>query len=202
MLFSAISFANPHNHHINPSHEVMEKSMKAMDGMHNLSLTGNPDVDFLAGMVPHHDGAIVMSQMMQKNLSDPELASLAESIIESQQEEIKFMNAWLSANPAKLEDKKNIQYSKKMMQETMRVMHGMHSAELTGEVNRDFVLGMVPHHEAAVEMAKVILPYLKDEQVIQFANNVIKIQMKEIDLMNAWLKNANQDPEKSKQIDV
>ena len=53
--------------------------------------SGNIDIDFLKGMIPHHQGAIDMSEELIKNTKDPELKAFAEKIIKDQKAEIKQM---------------------------------------------------------------------------------------------------------------
>ena len=51
-----------------------------------------------------------------------------------------------------------------------------------------FVKGMIPHHQAAIDMAKAALKYGSDDQVRIWANEIIKVQQAEIDAMHKWLK--------------
>lgn len=55
----------------------------------------DPDIAFMQGMVPHHQGAVDMAEIVLKYGKDPEARALAETIIESQVKEIEQMNAWL-----------------------------------------------------------------------------------------------------------
>jgi uncharacterized protein (DUF305 family) len=51
-----------------------------------------------------------------------------------------------------------------------------------------FVKGMIPHHQGAIDMAKVVLQYGKDDKVKVWANQIIAAQEKEIAEMQDWLK--------------
>jgi len=71
----------------------------------------------------------------------------------------------------------------------MDKMHGpMMQAAQDSDPDVAFVRGMIPHHQGAIEMAKVVLQYGKDEQAKKWANDVIREQQREMDEMQAWLK--------------
>lgn len=71
-----------------------------MTMMHNMNMqfTGNTDVDFVEGMIPHHQGAIDMAKVQLQHGKDPELRKMAEKIIADQEKEIAEMQAWLKKN--------------------------------------------------------------------------------------------------------
>jgi hypothetical protein len=58
----------------------------------------NPDAAFVLGMIPHHQGAIDMSNVVLRYGADPEIRTLAEHVIADQKLEIDQMNAWIKAN--------------------------------------------------------------------------------------------------------
>jgi len=71
----------------------MDKMMASM----MIPYTGDPDVDFVKGMIPHHQAAIDMAKVQLEFGKDPEIRKLAEEVIAAQEAEIAEMNAWLAA---------------------------------------------------------------------------------------------------------
>ncbi len=67
------------------------------EGM-DITYTGNADVDFVRGMIPHHQGAVDMAKTLLAFGKDPQLRKLAEEIIKAQESEIALMQEWLKKN--------------------------------------------------------------------------------------------------------
>jgi uncharacterized protein (DUF305 family) len=75
--------------------------MAANDKMHaemSIPFTGNADIDFVKGMIPHHKGAVDMAKIVLQYGKDAALKKLAQDIITAQDKEIEFMTAWLAKN--------------------------------------------------------------------------------------------------------
>ena len=70
------------------------------------------------------------------------------------------------------------------------IMMRMHAAmpAPTGDIDRDFIAGMIPHHQAAIEMAEAELAQGQDPKVQALARKIIRAQQAEITQMQAWLK--------------
>jgi len=73
------------------AHQMDTGMKKMMNDMHAPGYTGNPDVDFLAMMIPHHEGAVEMARLVLIHGKDPLTRRLAEEIIASQSAEILAM---------------------------------------------------------------------------------------------------------------
>jgi uncharacterized protein (DUF305 family) len=66
-------------------------------------------------------------------------------------------------------------------------MHRAMNIPYTGDADVDFVRQMMPHHQAAVDMAKVVLAHGKDPEIKKLAQEIMAAQEKEIAFMRAWL---------------
>ena len=80
---------------------MMDSMAKMNQAMSSAPMTGNPDHDFVAMMIPHHQGAIDMANFELQHGKDPALRKLAHDIIAAQDKEIAFMKRWLANHPAK-----------------------------------------------------------------------------------------------------
>lgn len=80
-------------------------------------------------------------------------------------------------------------YSRAFAGSMSKMMSDM-AVKSTGDPDRDFVLMMMPHHQGAIDMAKVELRYGKDPLLRKLAEDVVAAQEKEIADMRAWLAKA------------
>ena len=77
--------------------------------------------------------------------------------------------------------------SSQAYQDAMMKMHRAMDVPLSGNADRDFVTGMIAHHQGAIDMASVELRYGKDQQMRHLAQSIITAQQQEIIKMRAWL---------------
>jgi uncharacterized protein (DUF305 family) len=72
-----------------------EANAKMHDGM-NIDFSGDADIDFVRGMIAHHQGAIDMAKVQLTYGKDAEIKALSEGIIKAQEGEITMMKEWLA----------------------------------------------------------------------------------------------------------
>jgi uncharacterized protein (DUF305 family) len=83
------------------------------------------------------------------------------------------------------------------MERAMEKMHaGMASIKASRDDDVDFVRFMLPHHQAALDMAKAELTYGKDPQMRRLAQEIVTDQQSEIELMQLWLKRHESSSQK------
>lgn len=84
------------------NHQEMMDAMERMNRemMAPQAMTGDPDRDLVAMMIPHHQGAIDMARIYLRDGKDPQIRRMARKIIADQEREIREMRAWQSRRPA------------------------------------------------------------------------------------------------------
>ena len=79
-----------------PSTAAFEAAMTKMEAGMAMSYTGDADRDFATGMIPHHEGAVAMANVLLQYGKSPEMRKLAEDIVKSQNAEISMMREFLA----------------------------------------------------------------------------------------------------------
>ena len=195
---AATQAQDDHSQHNMPATQnAADGAAKAyMDGMAKMSrdmnaaMTGDADIDFTAMMIPHHQGAIDMAKVQLQYGKDPELRKLSEAIVAAQESEIAFMKSWLGKHGKPAGDSSaHAQHTPAGMayMEGMEKMNNDMNAAMTGDADRDFVTMMIPHHQGAIDMAKVQLEHGKDAELHKLSGDIVKAQESEIAFMKGWL---------------
>ena len=150
----------------------------------NSQMVGS-DAMFLQMMIPHHEQAVVMSDLALSISKDAEVLKLAMQIKDAQAPEIIKMQGWLS----------DAGLSEDPGHSMGNGMGGMLSdsdlSALKGSTGKAFdklfLAGMIAHHEGAIDMVMMI-ENSQDSDVKRLGQDIVKSQTAEIELMKELLK--------------
>lgn len=160
------------------NHAAMNHSMQDMNAMMLAELRplrGQAfDTKWTELMTQHHQMALAMAQYELKNGTDARVKANAQQVLSAQQREIEQMQGWLRAwgAPAPMDMSSHMTVTRS----------GSQSAD------RWFLTEMIPHHQGAVDMAKLVQGRSQNAELLKLAQNIIKAQSAEIALYQQWLK--------------
>jgi len=157
------------------------------------------DIHFMTGMIGHHAQAIAMSKMAPTHGASPSIRTLAERIINAQQDEIVTMQNWLRdrgqpvppavAGPMKMQMggmEHEMLMPGMLTEEQMKQLDQARGPEF----DRLFLTFMIKHHTGATQMVKELFATngaAQDELVFKFASDVNVDQTTEIARMERML---------------
>jgi uncharacterized protein (DUF305 family) len=158
------------------------------------AITGQPagfdadDVAFATNMIPHHQQAVELSQLVADRSTNQELIALANQISAAQQPEINAMRVFLvqwNENPQ--DSTGGHQGHDKMAgmvdEATMSKLKSSNGAEF----DKLWLQSMIAHHQGAIEMAKAELANGQNVDAKRMAQNIVDTQQAEINQMNRML---------------
>ena len=166
------------------------------------------DKEYLEHMIPHHQVAIDMSELLLKKTKNPSMMLLCREIIRKQGYEIWEMEIikkknfyYISENNSKNENintKLNNYYPKKSKSKDgdcnpLFFQPDNHSAHMKHmEINnKSYLEHMIPHHQVAIDMSKRLLMHTNNMYLIDFCRKLIYDQEGEIFYMNNLLESIN-----------
>ena len=165
------------------SDAAMARMMAAM----KIKPSNDVDRDFVALMVPHHQGGIDMAQAELVYGHNEALRRLAQEIVVTQQQEIVEMRfALASVTPSPLAGLGEAQFLARNDAAMTRMMAAM-KIKPSNDVDRDFVALMVPHHQGGIDMAQAELVYGHNKPLRSIAQEIIATQQQEIAAMRRTL---------------
>lgn len=147
------------------------------------------DRNFVSNMIAHHQGAVDMAKLAQKNAKHQELKDMADGIVAAQEKEIADMTSWQEqwGYPSSSSDNM-MDHSAMGMMDDMANM----TAELDGktgdEFDKAFIEQMTAHHQSAIDMATPGEKNAKHREVKELAKAIIAAQSREISQMKQWQK--------------
>ncbi len=153
------------------------------------------DVDFAAGMIPHHAQALEMVEMAEGRPLDPEVEELAAAIQEAQQPEIETLTGWLETWGEDVPDVASMTAKDMEDMEGMDGMEGMMSAmsmrQLENAPDQAFqdvwLALMLAHHKGAVAMAETEVAEGENPDAVALAEEIEDSQSAEIETMKSLI---------------
>lgn len=160
------------------------------------------DVDFMQGMIMHHNQAVEMTELLKTRSHDPEVQALGKKIDISQTDEMRWMKQWLTDRnlPTTMQmDMGGMDMAGMDMSSMMPAMPGMLTPAQMETLRKAsgptfdhlFLTGMIQHHTGALTMVKDLFAKPgagQDPQLFDFASDVDNTQQAEIDYMRHMLK--------------
>ena len=169
-----------HDQRDHGSMEMGSGGMARQMVMHNGKYS---DKRFIDAMVPHHQGAIAMAQVALKNAEHDEIIELSRNIVSTQQDEIEELKS------IKKEEFGTSEVPMEMSSKEMRGMGMMMDPQALADedpFDRAFIDAMIPHHQSAIEMAKVANQESENPRIKELAQNIVSAQKGEIEQMRRW----------------
>ncbi len=150
------------------------------------------DRQFIDMMVPHHQGAVEMAKIAQTRAEHPEIKTLAGNIIASQTNEIGQMKQWramwFGSDQTPPMDQMPMMPGMSMSGMHMDMMADITTLQTASPFDKAFLQAMIPHHQSAIDAAKIAQKQGQHPELMQLATSIITDQQKEIDQMQSWLK--------------
>jgi uncharacterized protein (DUF305 family) len=180
-------------------------------------MMGEFDQHFITMMIPHHQQAVEMANLALTRAKHPEIKNLAQGIKTAQTREIQQMRTWYKAWYGKEVPVASMSgmgmmgtqhsMSQARNQGMMSMHHDMRGMDVdletlknTQDFDREFISQMIPHHQMAVMMARMVANSGTHPEVRNLAQSIIKTQTTEItqmrQLYQAWYQRA---PKQSQQ---
>lgn len=163
-----------------------------MMGWKNNSATSqvasNIDKHFIEQMIPHHEGAIAMANLALEKAKRPEIKTLAQAIVSAQESENQEMKSWYKDWFGKDVPQGNTIIGGMMSQGGMHMGSSQDIDELrnSSDFDKEFIEQMIPHHQMAIMMARMLESGTVRPEMQQLAKNIINSQAKEIQQMQGW----------------
>ena len=159
------------------------------------TLYTSADVNFMQGMIIHHNQAIVMSNLVDGRTNSQAIIDLAGRIKVSQDDEINFMENWLKERDEMTHSRHHAHHSMKGMA-TKEQLEKL-AASLGNSFDQLFLELMVAHHDGAIEMVSELSKFrgaAYDPVMNEFVSDLVNDQAVEIERMNILLTEISADP--------
>jgi len=182
-----------------PGGEVQRGSTdenREMPADHDMDDNGKPlraealDRAFITGMVPHHQAAVDMAKVALDKGKDPQVRSLAEKVIADQEREMAEMTAIAEESYDFTPEREHEGPMGTIMGVTLSAEMGSMADQVAAaaDVDRMFLMMMIPHHASALLMADEEVRAGANEELTAIAGAIVATQAEEIGQMQELLR--------------
>lgn len=154
-----------------------------MDKMSAVKMSGDFDLDYANLMVLHHQGALDMAGVEVSKGADEKIKTMANNIITKQTEDIGMLKDII--NNYKMSGMKHGEGELAKLVAGMKA--GMTNMKMSGNVDKDFAMMMIAHHDDGIKMSDAQLANAMDEKLKQMAKKAKAADKKDIAEFKAWL---------------
>lgn len=173
-------------------------------GMQGMGMMQGYDIDlmFIDMMTPHHESAIAMAEVALERREHPDIAEMAQAIIDAQEAEIEQMQAmrdeWYADVPVMpmgdMDGMGQMMRGAQGLGMGMMNMAGMMVPDVASEEMRAapepfdlaFIRAMIPHHLMALMMTEGLIQVAEHPELAHLAEGMFNAQLEEITTMQSW----------------
>jgi len=180
---------------------ILQSSSMHKEDFKNICNSKLTDREYLEHMIPHHQVAIDISKILQKKTKSAELQKILREVIWIQEIEIEIMNEMLYGLPDRISDS-SIRMNKIYTQTFSDFIkpnklgltntycdplffdpkkHMQHLSHITDD---SYIEHMIPHHQVAIDMSKILLKNTDNDMMIWLAYRIIKDQQQEVIILD------------------
>lgn len=179
----------PHNDSIDPANiptsDLLQPINQMINEMKDTKISEDFDLNFVNMMMLHHQCAIDMAQIQISNGKDEKIITLAKSIIEKRNEEIKILkDHGVHHKPKGINE---IQADNALTAAMQSMKEKVDNLKLTGNTDKDFAQMMMLHQDCTIEMAAEEIIQGHHVRIKLLAKSMISDQNKELATIKSWL---------------
>lgn len=167
--------------------EMMKLMHTMVNEMHMMKMTGDTDYDFAMMMKGHHQGALNMANLALAKGTNAEVKTMAQKIKDEQTSEIAMLDMFMKMNTPKPIVADSAHLKMEMMMSMEKMEQAKDLKNITGNIDNDFALLIIPHHQSAIEMAQSEIEHGKNAEMIEMAKKTVMDQTHEIIEFQGWL---------------
>jgi uncharacterized protein (DUF305 family) len=167
------------NHGMMGNHSNHQNNAESLG---NNSGFSGADIMFAQMMIPHHQQAVLMSNLAIKTSTNNDVLALAQEIKAAQQPEITQMKGWITKAGASLDMGHQMGMGGMLTDDEIATL----TAAKGSEFDRLFLQGMIAHHQGAIHMAQMVIDS-NNAEAAKLGKDIIDSQTKQITYMQKLL---------------